>query len=93
MARKPRSGEVSPGGATPPRTPKTIPGKTDVSVSFKMAFWSVIGLTVLSLVASFAMVFLRVDTAEAKSLIETCNTTWKMGVAAILGLLAGRNLQ
>lgn len=93
MARKPPAGKPSSGGTVAPVEPKKISDKTTLSVHFKMTFYAVLGLTLLSLFASFLMIWLRVDTPEAKSFIDACNSTWKTGVGAIIGMLAGRNLK
>jgi hypothetical protein len=66
----------------------------DVPVSFKTVFWMVSALTVLSLVTA---VYLATRPTEQQSeavrdLIKTCDTTWKMGFAGILGLLGGKRL-
>ncbi len=93
MARRLPAEKPASEGKASPVAPKKIPDKVGLSLQFKMTFWAILGLTILSLAASFAMIWLRVDTPEAKSFVETCNSTWKMGVGAIIGMLAGRNLK
>ena len=56
-----------------------------VSPAFKLVFFSVLGLTVLSLIAGFVAVAFLEQTEDAKRFAETCSTTWKMGFGAIGG--------
>lgn len=61
--------------------------------AFKLVFISVLGLTVLSFLTNlFLVTFLDVPTPEAKVFIETCSTTYKMGFAAVIGLIGGKAL-
>jgi hypothetical protein len=61
--------------------------------SFKWILISIMGLTLLSLGVSLALVW-TIDTlpTEAKSLFETMTTTWKMGFGALVGLVGGKAL-
>jgi hypothetical protein len=68
------------------------PGALPVPAAFKMTFLAVLGLTVLSMAVSIALVFYGHDTDQAKHLAETCSTTYKLGFGAILGLLGGKAL-
>ena len=66
----------------------------ELPVGLKTAFWVVVGLTSLSLIAA---VFLATRPIEqqgdaVRKLIETCDTTWKMGFGGILGLVGGKRL-
>ncbi len=58
---------------------------------FKLVFLTVLGLTVLSIgIDLFLVMAVSNPTEQAKSLIETCSTTWKMGFGAIVGLIGGK---
>jgi hypothetical protein len=66
----------------------------ELPISFKTVFWVAVGLTVLSL---FVAVYLATRPAEIqneqmKKIVETCDTTWKLGFGGILGLLGGKRL-
>jgi hypothetical protein len=62
----------------------------DVTPRFKLVFFSVLGLTVLSLVVSFVLVTRDGNSSEdTRRLIETCSTAFKMGFGAVVGLLGG----
>jgi hypothetical protein len=80
--------------APDPGEPKPRPPGVDLPVSYKAVFWVTVALSVLSLGTA---VFLATRPAETqtdavKKLIETCDTTWKMGFGGILGLLGGKRL-
>ncbi len=60
------------------------------SPSFKLAFFTVLGLTILSLLVSVLLVLQDRQSTEAKQLIDSCSTTWKMGFGAIVGLIGGK---
>jgi len=63
----------------------------DVARIFKLIFLSVMSLTVLSLAVNVYLLFsFPTPSEEAKRLIETCSTTWKLGFGAILGLIGGK---
>lgn len=75
------------------KQPELPPG-LDVPIGFKTVFWVAVGLTVLSLLVA---VYLATRPAEMqneqiKKIVETCDTTWKMGFGGILGLLGGKRL-
>ena len=64
-----------------------------VTPMFKLVFLTVLGLTILSLAASFGLAVWADPTKDAtRSLMETCSTTWKMGFSAIIGLIGGKAL-
>jgi hypothetical protein len=56
---------------------------------FKVPFFSVLGLTVLSLAVCLLLAVSPNQTEEVKRLIETCSTTSKLGFGAICGLIGG----
>ena len=57
---------------------------------FKLIFITVIALTILSLVVSIYLVTMPNSSDEAKRLVETCSTTYKLGFGAIVGLIGGK---
>lgn len=68
------------------KTPAKLP------IGFKSIFWAVVGLTILSLGTA---VYLATRPSEQqheaiRDLTRICNTTWKIGIGGILGLLGGR---
>ncbi len=76
----------SPPQSSPPITTITL------TPAFKLVFFSVLGLTVLSLVASFVLVFVPNPSDEAKRLGETCSTIFKLGCGTVFGFLGGKVL-
>ncbi len=76
------------------RAPSSPPGPIDLPVSFKAVFWVVVALSVLSLATAVYLAGWPADaqTETVKKLVETCDTTWKMGFGGILGLLGGKRL-
>jgi len=85
---------VKKAGEPAPASPGLGPPAATLSLTpaFKLIFFSVLGLTVLSLVASFVLVIREQQTEETKRLAETCSTTWKLGFGAIVGLIGGKAL-
>jgi hypothetical protein len=64
-----------------------------LSPRFKWTLVSIMGLTLLSLGVSLALVLMSGQlTSEAKSLFETTTTTWKMGFGTVVGLVGGKTL-
>jgi hypothetical protein len=68
------------------------PGRRPVIPGFKTVLVIVTALTVLSLMTSVALSLWGRENEATERLIETCATTWKMGFAAIIGLIGGRTL-
>ncbi|MBS3030153.1 MAG: hypothetical protein HCA25_24730 [Dolichospermum sp. DET50] len=69
--------------------------KNEITISpmFKLGFWAALVLTSASLVLSFFLLPKDAQTIlseQQKQLFETCNTTWKMGFGAIIGLIGGK---
>jgi hypothetical protein len=89
MARKP-----SPPAPPPPGSPGPPLPSIDLPVSFKAVFWVTVALSVLSLGTAVYLATrpAHAQTEAVKKLIETCDTTWKMGFGGILGLLGGKRL-
>ena len=56
---------------------------------FKAILIAVVALTVLSLAVCTYLVVWGPGGALSTSLFKTCETTWKMGFGAILGLISG----
>lgn len=61
--------------------------------AFKWVFLSVITLTLLSLAVSVYLVNSMNASEDARRLIETCSTTYKLGFGAIVGLVGGKAIQ
>jgi hypothetical protein len=60
--------------------------------AFKLVFITVVALTVLSLIVCFILVTRpsAEQSEDAKRLVETCATTFKLGFGAIIGLIGGK---
>jgi hypothetical protein len=69
---------------------KSVSPRTPVDPTFKMIFWTVVGLTVFSFVVWIGASLLVAQTAAAHELTEGCETITKLGVGAIFGLLGGK---
>ena len=57
---------------------------------FKLIFFTVTILTVLSLGVVVGVVIAGSDSDASKNLLESCSTTFKMGFGAIIGLIGGK---
>lgn len=70
------------------------PAGLDVPVGFKTIFWVAVGLTVLSLLVAVYLAKQppELQNEQMKKIVETCDTTWKMGFGGTLGLLGGKRL-
>ncbi len=71
---------------------KELPPATTITLTpaFKLVFFTVLGLTILSLGVSLTLVILPNPSEEAKRLGETCSTIFKLGCGTIFGLIGGR---
>ena len=76
----------------PAQKPADQKPRLDVPVSFKTVFWVVVVLTCASLVAAVYLATHPQQSDTLKAVVDTCNSTWKMGFGGILGLLAGKRL-
>jgi hypothetical protein len=64
---------------------------TAITPLFRLVFFSVLGLTVLSILMNFGLVmWIDNPTDSAKTLMESCSTGWKLGFGAIVGLVGGK---
>jgi hypothetical protein len=64
-----------------------------VSSHFKMVFWTITAITVLSFVASIAMAMAwGQPNANQQSVFEGAGWAWKVGFGALVGLLGGKSL-
>ena len=86
MARKPVGDDAESHLARPPAS------QVKLTPAFTLIFFSVLGLTILSLIVSIYLVQLPNQSEEVKRLAETCSTTWKLGFGAIVGLIGGKAL-
>jgi hypothetical protein len=80
--------------AQQPDSPPAAPPITTIPLTpaFKLVFFSVLGLTVLSLIVGVVLVLLPNPSEEAKRLAETCSTIFKPGCGTIFGLIGGKAL-
>ena len=64
-----------------------------VSPAFKLVFLAVLVRTFGSMMGAVLIAFLNHGalTENQQTVFDTMNTTWKMGIAAILGLLGGKS--
>jgi hypothetical protein len=76
--------------ASPPAAPPIT--AAPLTPAFKLVFFSVLGLTVLSLIVGVVLVLLPNPSEEAKRLTETCSTIFKLGCGTIFGLIGGKAL-
>lgn len=71
-----------------------IPGEKTLTIApaFKLVLWIVVGLSLLSFLASILLAVFATPTDQTSNLIETGSTIFKMGCGAIIGLLGGKVL-
>jgi hypothetical protein len=67
-------------------------GSGDITPLFKLVFFTVLGLTVLSIGINVLLVLDGTNTAMARDLAKLCAAGWTGGTAAIFGLLGGKAL-
>jgi hypothetical protein len=73
------------------QSPPVAPAPIETQSShFVLVFVSTLGLTILSGAAMLILSISGLDTEAAKSAAATCSDIFKMGVAAILGLVGGK---
>jgi hypothetical protein len=66
-------------------------GETSVSQHFRLVFFGVLAITLLTLGASLYIgIFVAKPTEAAKSAMETCSTLSQLGFGAMVGLLGGK---
>ncbi len=70
------------------------PEQIELPVSFKTVFWVVVVLTSVSLAVNALLAFFppAPQTDAVKKVLDACDSTWKAGFGAILGLLGGKRL-
>ncbi len=78
--------------ATPPTPPLGSQPPIRLTPAFKLAFLTVTGLTVLSLIVAIWLAQVPNSSDDTRRIIETCTTTYKMGFGAIVGLIGGKAL-
>ena len=73
---------------------KSPPPDGLVPVGFKTVFWVVVSLTAASMFANFYLAINppEIQTEAFKKVVDACDSTWKAGFGAILGLLGGKRL-
>ena len=75
-------------------SPSASPNATTLTVTlspmFKLVFLSVLGITILSMFITCALVAIHNETDQGKALFELFASLTKMGFGAMLGLLGGK---
>ena len=62
----------------------------NLSPVFKLVFVSVLGITILSMIITCALVAVHNETDQGKALFELFASITKMGFGAMVGLLGGK---
>lgn len=57
---------------------------------FQKVFWTIVTLSVLSLLLAIALSMRPNQTLQEQQMLETCSTCWKLGFGAIVGLIGGK---
>ncbi|MGE9696045.1 hypothetical protein ACQKFA_20040 [Streptomyces sp. CH6] len=66
-------------------------GGATVSQHFRLVFFGVLAITLLTLTASLYIgIFVAKPTEAAKSVMETCSNLSQLGFGAMVGLLGGK---
>jgi hypothetical protein len=70
------------------------PEHFELPVSYKLVFWTMIGMAAVSMGVSVFLVTRPVEehTDMVKNLVNTCDGTWKLCVGCVIGLLGGKRL-
>ncbi|MBV8888007.1 MAG: hypothetical protein JO235_28970 [Chroococcidiopsidaceae cyanobacterium CP_BM_RX_35] len=61
-----------------------------ISSTFKLVFFTVVSLTLLSGGTSLWLASQPQLSSEQNRIFESCSTTWQLGTGAIFGLLGGK---
>ncbi len=78
-------------GKKPQQAERRQGDSINLTPAFKLIFRSVLAITFVSLLVMVALaILIKEPSDQVKSVLETCSTTFKLGVGAILGLLSGR---
>ena len=66
-------------------------GDGSITPLFKLVFLSVLGLSILCLVANVVLaVQIERPSAQVRDVLSTLSTAWKTGFGAIVGLIGGK---
>ncbi len=68
------------------------PPPKEISSQYKLALWVVVGLTILSVGGAILIAFTATEplAPNQQTIFETFVTGWKVGAAAIFGLIGGK---
>jgi hypothetical protein len=74
-------------------SPRAVP-RNALAMHFYIVFFSVLGLTLVSLsINVYLVVAIENPPEQVGRLIETVSTSWKLGFGALVGLLGGKTLK
>lgn len=66
---------------------------TKSTSTFKLIFAAVVGFTFISGITAVVIASEPQLTSQQEQVFETCQTTWKTGIGAVVGLMGGNLLQ